>query len=70
MCLMSCSSITSTTLVKSLENTKKVHAEVREELCHFAAVAKEGEVNTAAYQDGSVIIPLRPVSYSLLFLST
>ncbi|KAF6103821.1 junction adhesion molecule like [Phyllostomus discolor] len=37
------SSITSTTLVKSLENTKKVHAEVSEELCHFAAVAKEGE---------------------------
>uniref|UniRef100_A0A8C0DDW6 Junctional adhesion molecule-like n=1 Tax=Balaenoptera musculus TaxID=9771 RepID=A0A8C0DDW6_BALMU len=30
------STVTSTTLVKSLENTKKANPEVREELCHFA----------------------------------
>ena len=30
-----CSSVTSTTLVKSLENTEKPRAEVREEFCHF-----------------------------------
>ena len=42
-----CSSVTSTTLVKSLENTKKANPEVREELCHFAAVLSEGKVETA-----------------------
>ncbi|XP_062951931.1 junctional adhesion molecule-like [Cynocephalus volans] len=33
----------STALVKSLENTKKANPEVREELCHFAAVPCEGK---------------------------
>lgn len=50
MFFMPCSSVTSTALVKSLEDTKKAHPEVREKHCHFAVVPCEGEVDIIQYQ--------------------